>query len=250
MIGVRSASGVELETDFSWSFITGGPLSPALPVALGAAGNFAILAGSGIATVATSAVTGDIGVSPAPESSLTGFSLTVDPSNVFSSSEQITGRAYAADHAPPTPANLTAAVAGMQQAFADAAGRTPDATEFGGGILGDRILGPGVYHWGANVLIPTDVTLAGSASDVWIFQVGGDLVMDDATHVYLADGALPGNVFWLVSGVVELGTTAHCAGVVLTQASVTLRTGASINGRLLAQTTVEIDGSTVVGPSL
>jgi hypothetical protein len=46
---------------------------------------------------------------------------------------------------------------------------------------------------------------------------------------------------------VDLGTTAHAEGIVLSQTSVTLRTGASINGRLLAQTAVNIDGSTIVG---
>ena len=67
-------------------------------------------------------------------------------------------------------------------------------------------------------------------------------------EVVLAGGALPKNVFWQVSGLVDLGTTAHAEGIVLTQTSITLRTGASINGRLLAQTAVNIDGSTVVEP--
>jgi len=57
------------------------------------------------------------------------------------------------------------------------------------------------------------------------------------------------NIFWQVSGLVDLGTTAHCEGIVLTQSSITLRTGASINGRLLAQTAVGIDGSTAVQPA-
>ena len=56
-------------------------------------------------------------------------------------------------------------------------------------------------------------------------------------------------VFWPVAGLVDLGTTAHCEGIILTQTSVTLRTGASINGRLLAQTAVQIDASTVVEPA-
>ena len=73
--------------------------------------------------------------------------------------------------------------------------------------------------------------------------------MSSAAKVLLAGGALPKNVFWQVAGLVDLGTTAHFEGVVLTQTSVTLRTGASINGRLLAQTAVNIDGSTVVAPT-
>ena len=57
------------------------------------------------------------------------------------------------------------------------------------------------------------------------------------------------NVYWQVAGRVEVGTTAHLEGVVLSQTAITLRTGASINGRLLAQTAVNIDGSAVVQPA-
>jgi hypothetical protein len=65
----------------------------------------------------------------------------------------------------------------------------------------------------------------------------------------LTGGALPKNIFWQVAGLVDLGTTAHCEGVILTQTSITLRTGASINGRLLAQTAVDIDAGTVIEPA-
>ncbi len=74
-------------------------------------------------------------------------------------------------------------------------------------------------------------------------EVGG------AENVLLASAAVPENVFWQVSGNVDLGTTAHCEGSVLSQTSATLRTGATINGRLLAQTAIDIDGSTVVEPA-
>jgi hypothetical protein len=98
-------------------------------------------------------------------------------------------------------------------------------------------------------LIPTDVTLEGSATDVWIFQVAEDLTVSSDTSVILSGGALPQNVFWQVSGAFSLGTTAHFEGIVLSQTSITLQTGASINGRLLAQTAVDIDGSTVAEPA-
>jgi hypothetical protein len=110
-------------------------------------------------------------------------------------------------------------------------------------------LAPGVYKWGTGLLIPTDVTLNGNASGVWIFQIAQNLTMSNGARVLLAGGARPKNVFWQVAGAVVLGTTAHCEGVILTQTAVTLQTGASINGRLLAQTAVNIDGSTVVEPA-
>ena len=246
--GAMSASDVPLAANHAWSFTTGDTLAPGLPVSLGTANNFAILAKSGISTVPTSAVTGNIGVSPAAATYITGFSLTMDFTNVFSTSPQVTGRVYAADYAPPTPSNMTAAVGDMELAFTDAAGRAPDDTELGAGDIGGMTLAPGVYKWGTGLLIPTDVTLAGSATDVWIFQIAENLTVSSATNVFLTGGALPENVFWQVSGLADLGTTAHCEGVVLTQTSVTLRTGASINGRLLAQTAVNIDSSTVIEP--
>jgi len=223
-------------------------VATALPVDLGEAGDFVILAKSGISNVPTSAVTGNLGVSPAAASFITGFSLTADSTNGFSTSPQVTGMVYSADDAPPTPSDLTAAIRAMELAFTDAAGRPPDVTELGAGDIGGMTLGPGVYKWGTGLLVTTDVTLTGNETDVWIFQIAGDLTMSSAAKILLTGGALPKNIFWQVAGLVNLGTTAHCEGVVLTQTAVTLRTGASINGRLLAQTAVDIDVSTVVGP--
>ncbi len=248
-IGAKSSAGVPLAASHSWSFTTGDTAAKGLPVNLGMAGNFVILAKSGITTVPTSAVTGNLGVSPAAATYITGFSLTKDPSRVFSSSSQVTGKVYASNYTPPTPANLTKAVGDMELAFTDAAGRAPGTTELGAGNIGGKTLAPGVYKWGTSLLIPTDVTLTGKATDVWIFQVAKELTMSSAARIHLAGGALPANVFWQVAGLVDLGTSAHLEGVILGQTSVTLRTGASVNGRLLAQTAVTLDGSTVVEPA-
>ena len=217
-------------------------------VNLGTAGNYAILAKSAISTVPTSAITGDLGISPAAATFITGFSLTANSTNVFSSSPQVTGKVYAADYAVPTPSSLTTAIGDMESAFTDAAGRAPRVTELGAGNIGGMTLTAGVYKWGTGLLIPTDVTLSGSATDVWIFQVASDLTMSAATKVVLAGGAVPANIFWQVSGSVDLDSTAHIEGIVLSQTAITLKTGASINGRLLAQTAVSIDGSAVVEP--
>jgi hypothetical protein len=247
--GAKSASGIDLGTNHDWSFTTGDTVAPGVPVNLGTAGNYVILAKSGISTVPTAAVTGNLGVSPAAATFITGFSLTADSTNVFSTSPQVTGKVYAADFTPPTPSNLTTAIGDMQFAFTDAAGRAPGIIELGAGNIGGMTLAPGVYKWGTGLLIPTDVTLTGHATDVWIFQIAQDLTMSSGARIVLAGGALSRNVFWQVAGLVDLGTTAHCEGVVLTQTSATLRTGASINGRLLAQAAVNIDGSTVVEPA-
>jgi hypothetical protein len=219
-----------------------------VPVELGDAEDFVVLAKTGISTVPTSIITGNLGVSPAAATYITGFSLSADESEEFSTSLQVTGRVYAADYAEPTPVTMTNAVADMELAFTDAAGRAPDVTELGSGDIGGMTLTPGVYKWGTGLLIPTDVTLAGNETAVWIFQIAEDLTVSNGTNVVLSDGARSSNIFWQVSGRVELGTTAHFEGVVLSQTSVTLGTGASINGRLLSQTAVTLDGSTLVEP--
>lgn len=175
--------------------------------------------------------------------------MTADSTDEFATSPQVTGSIYAADHASPTPSVMTTAISDMELAFTDAASRTADVTELGAGNIGGMTLEPGVYKWGTGLLIPADVTLEGSATAVWIFQIAEDLTMSSAKSIVLTGGALPKNVFWQVAGEVVLDTTAHLEGVVLSQTAITLRTGASVEGRLLAQTAVAIDGSTVVEPA-
>ena len=225
------------------------------PVNLRTAGSYTILSQAGISTVPPSAITGDMGVSPISATGITGFSLTLDASNVFSTSPQVTGKVYAADYASPTPAKLTTAIGDMQHAFTDAAGRDADVTELGGGNLGGLTLPPGVYKWGTSVLIPTSVTLRGLATDVWIFEIAQDLTLSNSASVILRS-ALPlgllgpqaKNVFWQVSGGVTLGSSAHLEGVVLAKTAIALGSTASVNGRLLSQTAVTLINNTVVRP--
>jgi ice-binding like protein len=225
---------------------TGAGFGPA-PVTLGAAGTYVILAKSGISNVPTSAITGNLGLSPAAASFITGFALTLPAGGAFSTSAQVTGNVYAADYAVPTPVNLTTAIGNMQTAYTDAAGRpTPDHTELGSGNIGGLTLPAGLYKWSNTVIIPKSVTLKGGPNDVWIFQIAGGVTQASAARVILSGGALAQNIFWQVAGVVDVGTTAHLEGVVLSQTSITLHTGASANGRLLAQTAVTLAGNTVV----
>ena len=220
------------------------------PVNLGTAGNFAILAKTGISTVPTSKVTGDMGVSPIAATAMTGFSLILDSTGTFSTSSQVTGKAYAADYTSPTPSNLTTAVSNMEAAYTDAAGRpTPNFTELGSGDISGLTLVPGLYKWGTGVLISTDVILSGGPNDVWIFQIAGGITQASGARVLLAGGALPKNIFWQAAGTVALNTTAHMEGIVLSQTGITLATGATVNGRLLAQTAVTLDASTVTQPA-
>lgn len=220
------------------------PLAPR--VDLGAAGNYVILAETGISCIPPSSITGDIAVSPYAATFITGLGLTADTSNVFSTSPQVTGHVFAADYSPPTPNNLTVAIGDMGTAFTNAAGRAADVTELGAGDISGRTLTAGVYSWSSGLLINTDIYLTGTSTAVWIFQIAQNLTVANAAAIHLAGGANANNVFWQVSGNVSLGTTSHFEGTVLCQTGIALRTGASITGRLLAQTAVVLDMNSVV----
>lgn len=215
-------------------------------VDLGSAANFAILAKSGISTTGTTAITGYIGVSPIAATGMTGFGLIMDSSNTFSTSSLVTGRAYAADYAVPTPATMTTAISDMETAYTAAAGRTlPTSTELGAGNIGGQTIAPGLYKWSTGVTVPTDVTLSGGASDVWIFQIGQTLTTSSGTRIILSGGAQAANIFWQVAGQTTLGTNSVFNGNILDQTAIVLNTGATLTGRALAQTAVTLDANTV-----
>jgi len=144
---------------------------------------------------------------------------------------------------------MTTAISDMETAYTDAAGRTlPTATELGAGNIGGMTLAPGLYKWGTGVTIPTNVTLSGSANDVWIFQIAQTLTVSSGVHVTLSGGAQANNIFWQIAGQTTLGTTSVFNGNILCQTAIVLNTGATLNGRALAQTAVTLDASAVVKP--
>lgn len=215
------------------------------PVKLGSASTFALLSKTGITNVYASVVNGDVGASP-----ITGAAIGL------TCGEIATGILYTVDAAGPLPCSVTAAtlltsaVSDMEAAYTDAAGRVlPDFTELGSGEIGSKTLAPGLYKWGTDVKISTDVTLAGGPTDVWIFQIAGGIDQASATRVTLSGGALAKNVFWQAAGAVSIGTTAHFEGVILAKTMVAVKTGATVNGRLLAQTAVTLQKNSVTQPA-
>jgi len=225
------------------------------PVVLGGAGNYVILAETAISTTGTTAVTGNLGISPAAATFITGFgALPLDATGCFSTSTLVTGTVYAADYntgACTTPAVLTTAVNNMLTAYTDAAGRAPDFTEVGAGNISGMTLPAGTYKWSTGVLLTTNVTLSGGPNDVWIFEIAQDVTVANGATVTLAGGALPKNIFWQVAGGtgVAIGTTAHMEGVIMAAKAITLNTGATANSRLLAQTAVTLNANAVTQPA-
>jgi hypothetical protein len=212
-------------------------------VDLGDAEGFAILSKSGITNVYPSAVTGDVGTSP-----ITGAALLL-------TCNEVDGAIYTVAAAGPLPCRvtdaplLTTAVLNMQTAYTDVAGRTnPDVLNLGAGVIGGQTLTSGVYKWTSTLVVATDITLEGRPDDVWIFQVAGTFNMSSAVKISLAGGAQARNIFWQVAGAVTLGTTSHFEGTLLGKTSIAVQTGATVNGRLLAQTAVTLQMNGVTLP--
>jgi hypothetical protein len=212
------------------------------PVNLGSASSFVILSKSGITDVPASEITGNVGTSP--------ISGTAD----HLTCAEVTGKVYSVDAAGPAPCNiknpakLTVAVGDMQTAYTDAAGRAPSTTELGAGNIGGMTLAPGVYSWSTGVTIPDSVALKGGSKAIWIFQIAKNLVVSSGKAVVLRGNARAKNVFWQVAGKVTLGTTSHFQGTILSKTLIAMKTGASINGRLLSQTAVTLQMNSVTAP--
>ena len=223
------------------------------PVNLGGAGTFAILTKSGITNVPASAITGNIGSSPITSAAMDNVSCSEISGTIYGVDAAYTGDGIDVTCFAGTAPDKTLvdnAVLDMETAYNDAAARTNPApvTELGAGDISGLTITPGLYKWGTGVLISTNVTLSGGPNDVWIFQIAQDLTLANTATVTLTGGALARNVFWQSFGVVAIGTTAHFEGIVLAQTAINLTTGATVIGRLLAQTEVTLQQNAVTAP--
>jgi hypothetical protein len=219
------------------------------PVFLGKSHTFAILTKSGVSTVPDSMITGDVGASPIALTSVTGFSYEVDASGTFATSNQVVGKIYAASSISPTPSFLSQAVLDMEKAYVNATTRVgPDFVEYHAGLLSSTVLSRGLYKFSSNVNIYTDCTLAGNETDIWVFQIAGNLVLAADTRIILAEGAQAKNIYWVVAGFVEIGTGAHFEGIILGASMANFRTRATMNGKVLVQTAVTLQSTTINMP--
>jgi uncharacterized protein YjdB len=234
--------------------VNAGAECPAVTVNLGTAGDFAILSGTGISSTGTTLIVGDIGTGPAVTSTaISGnFALVLDPSNQWSTSVLVTGKVYAYDYAVPTPAKMNTAINDLGTAYTTANGLAPCVTELGAGNIGGMTLSSGVYKWSSGVTIPTDLTLSGNSTDVWVFQIAQNLDIASAKQVKLTGGALAKNVFWIVTGTTTLQADSIFNGNIISgpgTSTIALVDRATLNGRALGQTDVTLIANTVIIPS-
>lgn len=251
----KNAGGTAMPNPIVWKFTTNAtPLISQAPINLGSAINFVILSEAGITNVPASIITGNIGTSPITAASMNTIACTeLAPFSIFGANA-----AYVGPGGPvacfkgtaPDNVFVGTAVTDMETAMVEAAGRTAGVGPFlnlGGGTVTAQTLIPGVYTWGTAVTITGDLTLSGSATDVWIFQIASTL--DTDKKIILAGGALAKNVFWRVGGVVTLQGTTQFTGIIMSDVTNALITGAQVSGRLYSKTDVTLQQNTVTQPA-
>jgi hypothetical protein len=138
----------------------------------------------------------------------------------------------------------------LTTAYNDAAGRTVGAIGVAGN-LGGQTLTPGLYKSTSSLAISSgNLTLdaQGNPNAVFIFQMASTLTTSSGLGVILAGGANPANIFWQVGSSATIGTSSAFDGNILASASISLATGATLNGRALALTAVTLDSNSVTSP--
>ena len=211
----------------------------AAPVNLGQAFDFGVLAGSGITNTGPTTIIGDVG--SLPTATITGFG-----------SVTLTGTNHGGDGV--TFAGKT----DLLTAYNNAAGRLPTISYAPIFDLGGLTLAPGVHSDISSFGITGTLTLdaLGDPNAVWVFQAGSTLITSVGSIVNLINGAQAGNIFWQVGSSATLGVNSVFSGTIMANTSITLNTGASLDGRALALNgAVTMDSNTIdivpllVGPT-
>ena len=229
--GVISLGATGIVSAMLLFFGVGGASAATIPVNLGVASTYAILAGSTITNTGSSVIAGDIGLSPG--TSITGFPPGLQSSGVMNVNDA---------------AALSAKTA-LTNGYLDAQGRTPATTTVSD--LGGSTLVPGIYRAPSSLGITGTLTLngGGDSNAVFIFQVPTALTTASGSSVVLENGASACNVFWQVTSSATLGSSSTFAGTIEAQTSITLDTGAAVSGRVLASTgAVTLDSNRVSVP--
>lgn len=212
--------------------LAGTALAGPSPVLLGTAGSFAVLAGSTVTNTGPSTISGDVGVNPG--TAVTGF----PPGQVSN------GTIHVADGV------AAQAQSDAATAFGDAAGRPSNGTI--AGDLAGRTLVAGVYSSPSTLELSGTLTLDGQGDPgaVFIFQVGSALTVGAGSRVSFVGGAQACNVVFQVGSSATIGTNSAFAGTVLADQSISLATGATLDGRALARNAaVTLDTNRITAPT-
>ncbi|GAC1670115.1 MAG: hypothetical protein PVS2B2_00390 [Candidatus Acidiferrum sp.] len=240
----RSLSGIALAAGAApnpWNFTTSGVVGPGpATINLGSAGSFAVMATASISSTGSTVINGDVGLRP-------GTSQGILPA-------QVNGTIHINDPV------VTQAQADLLAAYNDAVSRSANAQVLPGN-MGGLTFTPGLYVNSTSVLLSgagpnNNVTLdaQGDPNAVFIFKMGSTLTTAPGSQVILANGSKAGNIFWQVGSSATIDTTTIFKGNVLAAVSITLNTGAAVEGRMFAGSaggagSVTVNASTVTVPA-
>lgn len=224
---VKDITGNALQTDYVWTFTTG-----AEGVQLNSIAEFGILTATGISSSGFSVINNmDIGVSPGLRASITGF----PPAMI------VNGAMFASNDLVPAGvfAMLSLAKQDLATAYQFAKNAASPVSVPVSGDQGGKTLTPGIYKSTSTLLIQSgDLTLdaRGDTSAVWIFQVDSDLttIGGPGGDVILTGGAQAKNVFWQVGSSATIGNNTSFKGILMALTSITINSGATVEGRLFA----------------
>lgn len=213
-------TGTRPATLIATLFVIAITVAPASAQSLGTAQRFGVLGGSAVTNTGTTVVTGDVGVFPG--SSITGF----PPGTA-------TGAIRSAD------AVAQQAQVDLTTAYNDAALATCTDNRTGQDLGGDTLT-PGVYCFDSSAFLTGTLTLdfQGNPDALFIFQTGSTLTTATGSSVAIINAGTetcPPNVFWQIGSSATLGTTTSFVGNILALTSITMNTGATLNGRALAR---------------
>ncbi|MFA6236907.1 MAG: ice-binding family protein [Bacteriovorax sp.] len=199
------------------------------PLDLGIVESFAVMAYSSITSSPRSNINGKVGLKPG-----TRNLIALDASSeVEGGSVNI----YSGDDIGDKAIYLSLAREDLITAYREAAVRPTDKekNEQFGGKLGGKTLPPGIYRWSDGVIIDSDMNLEGNSKDVWIFQITGNVLVANGARVRLSDGAKARNVFWQISGKVNLEENSVVSGTMMSQLNFEMKNSAKVNGRALVK---------------
>lgn len=247
--GAKDISGVPMAANYVWKFTTAASVVPGgqLPVNLGSAARFAILSNSAITNIPTSSITGDVGISPGTRSAIAGLT-----------NPEVIGIIYAADDPVPVPVMLIQAKMDAEAAYLDAVSAVRGTPIPLSGNINGLTLVPGLYQSGSSIEISPggSVTLdaGGDVNAVFIIRSATSITTSPTSQVILAGGAQAKNIFWSAGSAMTLGTNSQMYGTLIASTSISLLTGARLDGRALIQGAaagqVSLDQNVVVRPPL
>ena len=222
-------------------------------IELGLAGDFVILAKENVKNGSGSNITGQVGEGSVSEK------LKKEKEYTEQARERISGNVLVleSNKRDTTTTDVNEAILDMMSAFSFVSMQNDNndnnVMRHNNNINNDNrfqnnMLSPGDHEWNDSLHLDSNVTISGSADDIWLIKVSGDLVIDDNITITLSDGAQADNVFWFVEGDVTIGKDAHFEGIILSMNDITLEEGARFNGRMYSQSSINLNDNTVSEP--